>query len=82
MQAIHEYSELRRGVKSSVPREGRGGGQGGLARGERDKSVEARGKENGVKSEEQIGWYQSCVRGLPPFLKSLFARVIVGYNGL
>lgn len=63
MQTIHEYAELKRGAKSSVPREGRGGGQGGPARGERDKNVECRGKEYGVKSEEQIRWYHSCVRG-------------------
>lgn len=82
MQAIHEYAELKRRDKSSVLREGRGGGQEGLGREERDKNVAARGKENGVKSEEQIRGYHSCVRALPPFLKTSLARVRVGHDGV
>lgn len=82
MQAIHEYAELGKRDKGSVQREGRGGGQEGLLREERDKNVEARDKENGVKSEEQIRWYHSYVKALPPFLKTFLARVIIHYDGL
>lgn len=77
MWAVHEYAELRR-RENTVQREERIRDHEGRTREEKDKNVEAPGKENGVRSEEQIRWYQPVPQCTPSVFKDMICQ---GYNG-